>query len=533
VSAVYIDWSAGAANATRARRVSLFVGGLVIAVATAYAATLVVTEGEPLLVAPLVGAVVGLAVFRRPVLGVYLLFGAAILFEEYQIFGLAPLTEQTHFYQSFSGFSEIPVRLSASDLLALLTLTSWALRRVVGVDAPARVGPFGWGVAAYLLAFVLGAIIGFLRGGAWDGNAMFAEARGPLYLCLLYFLTANLVRERGQVLVLLWELVLLIGVKGFQGVGNYVETLNRGYQLPAVTAHEDVIYFDVGMMLLIVMVLLHMRGRLFWVLLAIQPVIMAAELLTTRRVAFAALAATGAVVVAMSAVQRPRATGLVAAAGLLAFGLYAAMLWDQSGPLAEPVRVIRELVQPHTISERDRLSNLFRDIENQNIAFTVRELPLTGVGLGQAYLIQREPPKLPDSFTYWRLMTHNAVLWMWLKAGPFAAFAFWFLVTQVVLFGLQLYRRLDEPLLRVAASFPVLLITAQVVFSSFELGLTNNRTMIILGVALGFAAPLTAWSASRRTLDRPDALGVGQRPPASDRTSRGTSAGHRTPNLGW
>jgi hypothetical protein len=510
MSATNVAWAADAQSVTRARSVSLLACGLVIAIATAYAATLVVTEGEPLFVAPLVGAIVGVAVFGRPVLGVYLLFGASVLLEEFGILGLSPLTAQTHFFQNISGFSDLPVRLSACDLLALLTLTSWALRRAVGTGAPVRLAPFGWGVAAYLSAMVLGVIIGVSRGGKWDGIAMLAEARGPLYLCLMYFLTANLVRERGQVLVLLWEFVVLIGVKSVQAIGNYVETLINGYQLPAVTAHEDVIFLDAAVALMLVMALLHVRGRLFFVLLALQPVIIAADVLTTRRVAFAALAAVVAIVAAMSAVQRPRATALVAAAGVLAFGVYVAVFWDLSGPLAEPVRVIRELVDPYSISERDRQSNVWRDIENQNISFTVRQLPITGVGLGQEYLVQRKPPELPETLTYWRLTTHNAVLWLWLKAGPFGAFAFWLLVTQVVLFGTQLYRRLDDPLLRAAAAFPVLLITAQVVFSSFDMGLTQNRTMIILGVALGMAAPLSAWSASRTRLARPKALAVPQ-----------------------
>jgi len=51
------------------RRVWVLIGGLAIAVAGSYAATLVATEGEPLLVVPLVGALVGLAIFTRPELG--------------------------------------------------------------------------------------------------------------------------------------------------------------------------------------------------------------------------------------------------------------------------------------------------------------------------------------------------------------------------------------------------------------------------------------------------------------------------------
>jgi hypothetical protein len=489
------------AEVTRVRRASVYLCGVVIVAAGAYAAALITTEGDAFVAAPLIGALVALAVLARPIVGVYLLLGAAILFEQWDIAGLAPLTAGTHFYENLSGFSDVPLRLSASDLLALLTFVSWALRRAVGANAPVRAGPFGWGIAAYASAFVLGTIIGVSRGGQWDLLATLNEVRGPVYVCLLYFVSANLVRTRAQLLAVLCEFVLLVGVKAFQALGNYAQMLSGPERLEAVTAHEDVIFFDAAIALAVLMALLHVRGKLFYVLVSLQPLILVANMVATRRVAFAALAAAFAVVALLSAVERPRATGLVLGVGVLVFGIYAATFWDQTGPLAEPARVIREVVDPYSISERDRSSNVWRDIENANIAYTVRQLPLTGVGVGQEYLFQREPPSGPGTFTYWRLTTHNAVLWPWLKAGPYGAFAFWLLVTQVVVFGLQLYRRLDDPILRAAAAFPVLLTVAQVVFSSFDLGLTYSRTMIVLGVALGLAAPLAAWSSPRR---RPD-----------------------------
>jgi len=480
------------------RRVWVLIGGLAIAVAGAYAATLVASEGEPLLVVPLVGALVGLAIFTRPELGLYFLFAAAILLEQFEIGGLSPLTARTNFFQNISGFSNVPLRFSACDLVAVMTLASWSLRRVVGANARARVGPVGWGLAAYLLAFAFGTVIGASRGGSWDAIAALAEARGPIYACLLCFLTANLVRERGQLVALLSIFVLLVGVKAFQAIGNYVEVQARGpFWLEAVTAHEDVIFFDVAIALALVMVALGLRGRLMYVLLALQPVILAAEVLTTRRVAFVALAAALLVVALMSAVDRPRVTMLVVACGTLVFALYTTAMWDHHGPTALPATIIRNMVDPNSLSWRDRGSNDWRDIENSNIGYTVRQLPLTGVGLGQEYLFQREPPPL-TAFVYWRLMTHNAVLWLWLKAGPYGAFALWFLVAKILFSGLSLYRRLEDPLLRVAASFPVLLTVAQIVFSSVDLGLTYNRTMIVFGVALGLMAPLTAWVRSER-----------------------------------
>jgi len=495
-------WRANDAELSRPRRAPLYLAGFVIVLAGAYAVALIASEGQPLLAAPLVGALVALAVLFRPVVGVYLLFGAAILLEQWPITGLEPLTAQTRFFENLSGFSDVPLRLSACDLLALLTLASWLLRRAVGRCPPMRAGPLWWGVAAYGLMVVFGTMIGFARGGEWDAIATLAEARGPIYLCLLYLLTANLVRDRGQLVVLLWAFALLVGVKAFQAIGNYAQTLNGPERLEAVTGHEDVIFFDIAITLALVMALLHVRGKLFFVLLALQPVILVADLVTTRRVAFAALAASLAVVALMAMLERPRATALVVGVGLFAFGIYTATFWDETGAIAEPARVLREVVDPNSASGRDQSSNIWRDIENANIAYTVKQLPLTGVGLGQEYLFQREPPKILGSFIYWRLTTHNAVLWTWLKAGAYGAFAFWLLVTQAVIFLLQLYRRLDDPLLRAAAAFPVLLIVTQVVFSSFDLGLTYNRTMIVLGVALGLAGPLAAWSASVRAPER-------------------------------
>jgi hypothetical protein len=516
-------WRASGAELARVRRTSLYLCGVVTAIAGAYAATLIATEGDPLLAAPLVGAFVAIAVFTRPLLGVYLLLAAAILFEQWPVAGVDPLTAQTHFYENLSQFSDIPLRLSACDLLALLTCLSWLLRRAVGANAPVRAGPLAWGVAAYLIAFGIGTIIGVSRGGRWDLLATLNEVRGPVYVGLLYFLTANLVQKRGQLVVLLWELVLLVGVKASQAIGNYAHMLSGPERLEAITAHEDVIFFDVAIALAVVVALLHVRGRLFYVLLALQPVILLANMVATRRVAFAALAAALAVVALISAVERPRATALVLGIGVFAFGIYAATFWDQTGPLAEPARVLREVVDPYSISERDRSSNVWRDIENANIAYTVRQLPLTGVGVGQEYLFQREPPQGPGTFLYWRLTTHNAVLWTWLKAGPYGAFAFWFLVGQAVAVGLQLYRRLDDPLLRMAAAFPAVLTVTQVVFSSFDLGLSYSRTMIVLGVALGLTAPLTVW-ASARGRDEPS-------PPVVERPSRAALLGPHLPSI--
>src|SRR5437773_2055324 len=156
------------------------------------------TDGQMLLLVPLVAALVGLAILAHPHVGVYLLFAVAILFEQWAIPGLEPITAQTRVFQNISTYTPIPLRLSLADLLMVLTLTSWAARRLVGRLQPFRIGPLGWAVAAYGGVFLLGTVIGVARGG-WNTDAALAEARAPFQMCLLYFLTANLILDRPQV----------------------------------------------------------------------------------------------------------------------------------------------------------------------------------------------------------------------------------------------------------------------------------------------------------------------------------------------
>ena len=494
-------WPTSEDYVSRARRIPVLVGALALALASAYAAALIVTDGDRLLLVPLVGAVVVLVILAHPVVGVYVLFGAALLFEQFPIAQVDPITAQTHIFQNISSFTPVPVRLSLAELLMLLTLGSWAARRVAGTITAFRMGPIGWPVAAYASVFVIGAVIGAARGGSWSPDAALAEMRAPLYVCLMYFLAANLIRDRRQVAVLLWAFVLMIGIKAVQGILNYQGSTDLGIA-EAVTSHEDVVFFDVAIALAVLAIVLGVRTKLTYVLLGLQPVVLLAELLTQRRVGFVALGAVLVVVTLLALAANPRRGMVLAAVGALAIGAYVVAFWENSGAIGEPIRALRGVLDPSSVSLRDQLSNGWRDIENRNIAYTIQQVPLTGVGVGQKYFFRQQPPPLPDSFTFWRYITHNAVLWLWLKAGPLGGFVLWFLVGRVLILGSALFVRLRDPSLRWVAAFPITLIACQIVFSSVDLGLTYSRTMIVLGVALGLPAllfdanPLV--SASRR-----------------------------------
>lgn len=481
------DW-----YSSHARRTSMVAGALALAFALACTLAIVGTASGTLLAAALVGAAVSLSVLTRPVVGVYLLFGGALLFEQFEIRGLSPITAQTHIFQNLSAYTEIPVRLSIMDLLALLTLGAWAAQCMSRPKDPPRMGAFGWPIVAFAGIFAIGTAIGVARGSGWDPNAFFQEIRGPAQMCLTYFLAANLLRTRGQLVVLTWVFVALVGVKGLQGILNGLESLSRS-DLEAVTGHEDVIFFDLAIALLAVILMVGARTGVRYALLAILPLVVGAELLTERRVGFVALGVVLAAIVLLSLARSMRRAVVFGALGSLALCMYLFLFWNDTGPLGQPSRALRAVVEPSNISERDLFSAHWRDIENRNIAYTVRQLPLTGVGVGQEYLFEEEPPSLGSpKFFYWRNITHNSVLWLWLKAGPLGAFVLWFLVARVLLIGSAMYARLRDPELRWLAALPVALMVIQITFVSVEPGFVFSRSMIVLGTVLGLGAALAA-----------------------------------------
>src|ERR1700682_4959361 len=168
-----------------------------IASAGAYGAAIVASDGQPLLVVVPVAAIISTVIFARPVLGMYLILSAGLLFEQWGVEGLDPLTAQSHFFENIAGFTSIELRLSMSDLLVLITLGGAFLNQVNGVRRW-RAGPLGLAVAAYGATFLLGMGIGVARGAEWSEGAALAELRGPVYLCAAYFLATNLVRTRGD-----------------------------------------------------------------------------------------------------------------------------------------------------------------------------------------------------------------------------------------------------------------------------------------------------------------------------------------------
>jgi O-Antigen ligase len=176
---------------------------------------------------------------------------------------------------------------------------------------------------------------------------------------------------------------------------------------------------------------------------------------------------------------------------LIPLVIYGAVFWDSPRTVAQPIRAFRS--QFGQTSERDRLSNAWRELEKINIAFNIKSAPVTGLGFGRPYgFLVPEPSLDATGFVYWNYITHNAIFWVWMKMGLLGFIAFWYLLGSAVVYGLITFRRLADGYLQALALLVVSLVVMQIFYSYGDLGLTFSRPMIYLGCMLGLLVRLPA-----------------------------------------
>lgn len=436
------------------------------------------------------GAVAAGFLWRNPIAGLYLLVFAALFIEQFGIAGLSPITTQTRFFETLSGFSPVPLPLSAADMVMLILLAAILLPALVRCGPAVEKGALFGPAMCFLAALVFAVVYGVARGG-FNEKAAIAEVRPFTYLVICYLLTVNLLTTRARLYAIIWCIILGSGLKGMQGINNYLTQRRLGVRLEAITSHEDVLFFAGFLTLLAALAIYQRRHPHLRAMLYLLAPMLFTLLATKRRIGFIVLA-LGLMVVVGSLLHRRRdllkKIGPVAAIAVVA---YFVIFWNAQGALGQPVRAFRS--QLGQASERDRLSNEWREAEKENIAYNIRQSPLLGLGFGQPYQFVVFQGNLDATgFVYWRYITHNAIFWVWMTMGAGGFIAFWSFLGSGIVLGLIAFRRLTDGYLQALAVFAVAMIIMQVFFSYGDLGLTYARNMIYLGCLLGLIARLPA-----------------------------------------
>ena len=436
--------------------------------------------------------VIGLAgvlvLVRRPQLGFYTVFGAALLIDHTPV---NLLSKWIPFWQTVHG---LPVA-------AVLMLTGF------GFFLFQRGHRGHWPLLRLGRLFVpCGVFLGVLAYGLWRGLSYqdlqeagrfqpfiaFIEVGALLYFPVTYLVAHNFVTSPQQVRTLVWITITCLGLAALQttwtvasGTGGFA----RGWD---VASHESSLFWN--MLVLLAVGLWACRGprRPWRVLWSCLPFVAFALVANQRRTGFVALVfgllVCGALLLADRQLCR-RVLPVAAAVSLLLTG-YTALFWNADGALAAPITFLRSTYAPEVADSRMQRSNLWREQEKVNIERTIQRSPVLGIGFGQRYVVWVRQWDISGGMFYWQYVTHNAVYWLWMKLGVVGFASFWYLIGSTIVLGCRVFRLQRDPLLQAATLMAVGLLAMQVVFAYGYIVLGSGCNGVYVGTWLGLWARL-------------------------------------------
>jgi hypothetical protein len=492
------------ARAARRRNGKFLVGGSVLATLVA-----AVFAGLGNLFLPLVvlaAFLLPILLWRFPRIVLYFVLASVCLFELAEMSGpdgrvyADSLTDRIPVFWNINTILQIyghtdfkGIPLNLLETLLLLAGACALVRAAYTQTADFRPGPLLWPIGIYT-AFVLAAWVnGMATGG--DFKISLQEIRSQVYFGLAYLMAYNMIRDRKQLGAALWTIVLCIGLKGMLLTFRRYVTLH-GLPLPdqGVGAHEEAFFFDAFIALLLSFSVCGTFPKLRGVMLALLPFVVLGSLACNRRAGTAAFVIILPVLV-LCAYQalphRRRLIGLLSAAALVAFAGYFAAFRNSNSILAQPARAINSQFSP---DPRDASSNAYRDAENADLMATIRSAPL-GYGYGKKMLHAVPIADISAEYEWWDIMTHNQVLWVWMRVGTVGFLAFWMMISAILICGARTVRSEAAALeTKSLAIGGMLIVGALMIFGLLDLQFSNFRDMLFAGLWSGILAALPSFA---------------------------------------
>ncbi|HEY8075720.1 MAG TPA: O-antigen ligase family protein [Labilithrix sp.] len=257
------------------------------------------------------------------------------------------------------------------------------------------------------------------------------------------------------------------------------------------TNHSDTVLFVTALMILLAHALEQRKRRVTWRALGLSAIILAGVVLNNRRLAFVSLAAASLIVyLALKPSKRKRRVTVAIAVlvPLLAgYVLIGSDIPSQSAFL-KPAKIIVSVL------EQKDASALSRDIENENLIYTLRQAPAyvftTGFGHEYQFAPEHPPVDLGETFRNFRLIAHNGVLWIWSVAGVVGFTLLWIVYPLGGTLAVRGYRAAQSPLERTAALGALGAIVVCVSQIWGDQGFNSYMTLITFSVAFAIAARL-------------------------------------------
>ena len=387
----------------------MFIGLLGISSSISF---LMVRNGTTWSMIPWIIYLVGIvALFYNPRYGVYMILGLALMGDQVLLFWY-PFTKNFSSPESLMFLSRA-VNFSPLESYITLTFFAWFGRMAVERRFRFYKGPLFWFALLFSLFITMGLGYGLSRGGNF--KIALTEVRPIYYMPLMLILTSNLIETRLHLNYLMWIMIVTIAYKGIAGVVHIGTVLNWDIgSVEQIGEHAMSIHFNAFFIFAIVVWFYHDSVLKRIILPILTPFLLYSFLANHRRAGFLTLGLGIGIIVTMLYRENRKRFFILAPTGMTVFLLYLAAFWNSTGSFGIIARAVRSVVGQPT--SRDAASNIYRDIENINSMFNIKNSPIFGIGFGNRFHIIAPMPDI-SFFTLWEYITHNSIMWIWMQAG--------------------------------------------------------------------------------------------------------------------
>ena len=350
----------------------------------------------------------------------------------------------------------------------------------------------------FLVAILSLCVLGIARGGAIDGAFRQTVHLLQLPLVALLFLYALRIPQDlaaiGTAFVATAALRSLLVMFVYFGVCMPAGITDHPGKPEWCTTHSDSVLFVTAIIILVTHALEQRRQKTTLRALALGAVILFAIVLNNRRLAFVSLAAAPMIIyLALAPSKRKRRVtlGLALTVPLLVGYVLVGSEINSNSPLLKPAKLVTSV-----LDQKDT-SAVSRDIENENLIYTLSLDPVVTKGFGHDYESSpnNPPVDLSEVFANYRLIAHNGVLWLWSIAGVVGFAAIWMLYPLASTLAIRGYRAADSPLERSAALTALGAVAVCVIQIWGDQGFSSYMTLITFGVSYAVAARLATRAA--------------------------------------
>ena len=378
--------------------------------------------------------------YRYPKFIAYAVLGSVCLFETLPLDWPDSLTDQVPFFwnvntllQRFARLDNHSIPLNVFEIFILEAGAIAFLRAILTRNFRVRAGRLFWPIAAYIGFVGIGWLNGMSTGG--DFKISLQEVRSQFYFLIAYLMAVNVLRTPRDQKRALWLMVLAIGFKAILYTIRRLHYITFGGMIlpdQGVGSHEEAFFFDCFVFILMALTAFDVDRALRRVMWALLPFVLMGDLACNRRAATAAFAIVIPMLLFALYHALPNRRRLVLGIALtLAVGMsiYYPAFKDRYGMLAQPARAIRSQFDP---DPRDKSSNDYRVAEEKDLYATIQSSPIIGYGFGKPMLHAVPIADISKSYAWWDIMTHNQILWVWMRVGTLGFVAFWLMIAAII-----------------------------------------------------------------------------------------------------